>query len=206
MPDGHTGETIGEVSAVTAANVGLLGELETERRLVERGWHPVRLDTGRMAANADLLAVNRRRRVAIQVKATAGSGHSAAGCLGFGYASGYLRDGLPVFNSKDSPLIADVVVGVNYQPEGSRFVVMPVAVAESLCRLHCDYWAAVPTRSGGKRSDSFPIYLTFTSDPRAHADHHDRVKRNLAAYEDAWQVLNEPIERLHDAAAWKLLE
>ncbi len=31
-------------------NVGLLGELQVEQRLVEMGWHPVRLDTGRMAA------------------------------------------------------------------------------------------------------------------------------------------------------------
>ena len=48
-------------------NVGLLGELQVEQRLVEEGWHPVRLDTGRMASNADLLAVNRQHRVSIQV-------------------------------------------------------------------------------------------------------------------------------------------
>jgi hypothetical protein len=46
-----------------AANIGLLGELQEEQRLVERGWHPVRLDTGSMTSNADLLAVDRRRRV-----------------------------------------------------------------------------------------------------------------------------------------------
>ncbi len=66
-----------------------------------------------MASNADLLAVDQRHRVSIQVKTTdAGSGNSHSGSLGFGYASGYLRDRSPVFNSKESPLIADVVVGV----------------------------------------------------------------------------------------------
>jgi hypothetical protein len=187
-------------------NVGLLGELQVEQQLVERGWHPVRLDTGRMAANADLLAINRRRRVAIQVKTTAGSGHSHSDCLAFGYANSYLTKGLPVFNAKESPLTADVVVAVHFQAHASRFVVMPVAYAEALCRLHCDYWAAVPTGIGGTRSMSFPIYLVFVGARRAHCKHHDRVKRCLAAYENAWSILEEPVERLHDPDRWRLLD
>ena len=127
-------------------------------------------------------------------------------CSVWEYATGYLRDGSPVFNSKDSPLIADVVIGVSYQPKGSRFVVMPVAFAEALCRLHCDYWAKVPTRAGGTRSPSFPIYLRFTRDQQTHRRHHERVKRNLAVYEDAWHILAEPVERLHDPETWALIE
>ena len=38
--------------------VGRLGELLVEQQLIERGWHPVRLDTAQMASNADLLAID----------------------------------------------------------------------------------------------------------------------------------------------------
>ena len=65
-----------------------------------------------MASNADLLAVDRQNRVSIQVKTTdASSQHSHSHALGFGYATNYLRDGKSVFNSKPSPLIADIVIG-----------------------------------------------------------------------------------------------
>ncbi len=110
--------------AAMMVNVGLLGELQVETRLVEQGWHPVRLDTAQMAVNADLFAVKGRKRVALQVKSTKGTDHSHAGFLGFGYATAHLRDGTPIFNSKDSPLEADVIVGVHYIPGASRFVVM----------------------------------------------------------------------------------
>ena len=83
---------------------------------------------------------------------------------------------------------------------------MPVAYAEALCRCHCDYWSSVPKQKGGRRSDSFPIYLAFTAAGQAHSEHHERVKRNLGAYENAWQVLREPVERLHDPKAWRLLD
>jgi len=123
-----------------SARVSLLGELEVELRLVKHGWHPVRHDTAQMASNTDLLAVNRQQRISIQVKTTdAAKGHSHSHSLGFGYSTVYLRDGKPIFNTKNSPPVADVVVGVSYNPGASRFVVMPVAYAEALCRAHCDY-------------------------------------------------------------------
>lgn len=186
-------------------NVGLLGELQVEMRLVEEGWHPVRLDTAQMAVNADLFAVKRRDRAAIQVKTTNGTGHSHAGHLGFGYATAHLKNGTPVFNSKDSPLEADVIVGVHYVKGASRFVVMPVAVAEYLCREHARYWFNTPLLNGNHRTTNFPLYLCFTATPGTHTDHHGRMKRNLAAFENAWHVLNEPINKLHDAMAWKIL-
>ena len=188
-----------------APNIGILGELEVELMLVRQGWHPVRLDTAQMAANADLLAMNREHRVSIQVKTTdADKQHSHAQWLGFGYSTGYLKDGNQIFNSKKSPLVADVIVAVNYRAKGSRFVVMPVAFAEQLCRSACDYWYSVPTRTGSKRSPSFPIYLCFEAEPRSHAADNARVRRNLEAFENAWKVLFEPIEKLHDSRAWPL--
>src|SRR5580700_2724434 len=96
--------------------VGLLGELEVELQLVKAGWHPVRLDTAQMASNADLLAINREKRVSIQVKTTnAEKQHSHYQWFGFGYSTGYLRDKKSIFNSKLSPLIADVIIGVLYK-------------------------------------------------------------------------------------------
>ena len=56
---------------------GRLGELLVEQQLLERGWYPVRLDTAQMAANADIVALNRERRISLQVKTTdAKTGHS----------------------------------------------------------------------------------------------------------------------------------
>lgn len=193
--------------------IGLLGELEVEMQLVERGWHPVRLDTAQMASNADLLAVNRQLRVSIQVKTTnAQSQHNAdrnrdaAGWLSFGYSTGYLREKKPIFNAKKSPLVADVVIAVSYSPQGSRFVVMPVALAEKLCRLHCDYWSSVPTKTGGKRSQTFPIYLQFTANRKVHAPHFDCIKRNVLQFENAWHILSRDVAELHSAERWPLLE
>jgi hypothetical protein len=188
-------------------NIGLLGELQVEGRLVENGWHPIRLDTAQMASNADLFAVNRRQRVSIQVKTTdASRRHSHSHSLGFGYSTSYLRDGLSIFNSKESPIIADVVVGVTYNGSASRFVVLPVSLAEALCSVHCDYWASVPTRTETQtRSHFFPIYLSFTKVRKAHGRHHAQIQRNLLAYENAWHVVAEPLDKLHDPTQWSLL-
>ena len=188
--------------------VGLLGELAVEMQIVQNGWQPVRLDTAQMASNADLIAVNRHRRVSIQVKTTnAETQHSGdvAGWLSFGYATGYLRESRPIFNSKSSPLIADVVIAVSYHPKQTRFVVMPVGFAETLCRIHCDYWSSVPTKTGRRRSLAFPIYLPFTASRQVHAEHFDRIKRNVLKFENAWDTLSEDIGKLHDPQEWPLL-
>lgn len=184
--------------------VGLLGELEVERCLVQNLWHPVRLDTAQMASNADLIAVNRKRRVSIQVKASNnGVRHN---WLFFGYAAAFLRTGKTIFNSKNSPLIADVVVAVSYHAEGSRFVVLPVALAEALCALHATFWNGVPTRKKKeKRSAAFPIYLPLDANRKSHPEHYARLKRNVQRFENAWHILKEPIEKLHDPKKWPLV-
>jgi hypothetical protein len=35
--------------------------------------------------------------------------------------------------------------------------------------------------------------------------HHERMKQNLLKYENAWNILLKPIEKLHDRKAWPLL-
>jgi hypothetical protein len=185
--------------------VGLLGELEVELRLVKYGWHPVRLDTRQMASNADLLAINRLKRVAIQVKATSGTGHAHASDIFLGYAGKHLSAGTALFNSKDTPLLADVVVGVNYVQGKSRFVVLPVGLAEKLGRQAARYWNDVPKRNGRPRSGNFPLYLKFAKESKVHVEHHSSMRKTTLAYEDKWDVLLEPIEKLHDPSAWRLL-
>ena len=190
----------------SAPRLGLLGELEVELKLVEAGWHSIRLDTASMASNADLLAVNQQHRVLIQVKTTNGNKQGARSrSLGFGYAGRYLKDGESIFNSKQSPLIADVIVAVNYHAQGSRFVIMPVSFAEKLCRHHCDYWYDVPKKKGsGRRSPSFMISLCFEGGRRQHQLHHESIRRNLQVFVDRWDVLAEPIDKLHDSRYWPL--
>ena len=193
------------MTQVNFPSIGLLGELDVERRLVQEGWHPVRLDTAQMASNADLLAVKREKRVAIQVKTTDASKQSdRSQWLGFGYSTGYLKNEKAIFNSKDSPLIADVVVAVYCMTGDSRFVVMPVAFAEGLCRSHCKYWHSVRKRDGTERSQSFPIYLCYKARPKEHREHHEKIRRNLIAFDNSWDVLTEPIDKLHDPSAWPL--
>ena len=111
---------------------------------------------------------------------------------------------------KIANLIADVVISVvSDYPRTSRFVVMPVSFAEALCCHHCDYWTNVKTATGKQRSDSFPIYLCLEADltgkTPADVAHHERVKRNLLKFEDAWYVLSEPFAKLHDPKKWPLL-
>ncbi|MGA9061490.1 MAG: hypothetical protein WB341_07470 [Terracidiphilus sp.] len=190
--------------------VGLLGELAVEMQIVQHGWHPVRLDTAQMASNADLIAVNRRRRVSIQVKTTSAETQhygDVAGWLSFGYSTGYLRDKKPIFNAKNSPLIADIVIAVSYHAQKARFVIMPVAFAEKLCCIFCDGWYSVPTQAGKKRSMLFPIYLPFTANLQDRMGRRllERMKRNVLKFEDAWNVLSEDVDKLHDPKKWPLL-
>lgn len=206
MTDGPPDE-LQEVSP----RIGLLGELEVEIQLAKAGWHPVRLDTAQMASNADLIAINERRRTSIQVKTTASEKQrDNSQWLQFGYSTNYLRDRKSFFNSKKSPLIADVIVAVSYRPNASRFVVLPVALAENLCRCHADYWYRVPAKKRktgkmGERSKIFPIYLCLNAFRKSHGAHHERMKRNISKYENAWKILSEPIEKLHDPKAWPLV-
>ena len=169
------------------------GKLLVEQRLIERGWHPIRLD--------GLLAINKKSRVSLQVKTT-----NESNKFQFGRSTAYCRDPKRLFNSE-----ADVVVGLNYAAK--KFVVLPVAFAEKVCRAHFSYWSEVPKKlrkdgSEPKRRRPFPIYLYFDTDTLAsynpHRSHHEKMKRNLSRFEDRWGLLSEPTDRLHDETAWSL--
>ena len=83
---------------------------------------------------------------------------------------------------------------------------MSVSFAEKLCRFHCDYWYSVPTRTGGKRSTSVPIYIRFAGGGEKHQEYNEKVRRDILAFEDSWDILPEPVSRLHDEEAWHLLD
>ena len=186
-------------------NYGLLGELYVEACIVREGWHPVRLNAAQLAANADLFAIRGLNRVSIQVKTTEGaSAHSHSNSVGFGYADRYLSSGAPIFNTKPSPLICDIVVAVNLSLSNSTAFVLPVAFAEALCRLHCDYWNAQAKRDGDVRSPKFPIYLRIDPVIGSHSHHHARIARNLASFQERWDLLGESIDRLHAPEAWPI--
>jgi hypothetical protein len=200
-----TTENEGSDSGEVDFKVGRIGELLVEQQLIEKGWHPVRLDTAQFATNADLLAVNREKRVSIQVKTTnAYRTHAHSYCIGFGYATGHLLNGHSIFNSKISPLISDLVVGVHYNKLESRFVVLPVGFAENLCRTHAQYWYNVPLKRGGKRTTNFPIYICLTKTPSTHVEHHARLMNAMLKFENAWHLLSEKPEKLRDTSCWPI--
>jgi hypothetical protein len=58
----------------------------------------------------------------------------------------------------------------------------------------------------GKRSHTFPIYLSLSAERLPHRKHHERMKRNLQKFEDAWEILSEPIAKQRDPKAWPLLK
>jgi hypothetical protein len=188
---------------IMTQKIGLLGELLVELKLIDLGWHAVRLNARQLSVNTDLIGIKGDYRVSIQVKTTeGGKSHSHSNCLHLGNAGAYLRDGTPFFNSKIDPLTADIVVGVNYEPLGSRYFVLPVGLAEAMCVEHSRFWTSVPKRNNEKRSNQFPIYLHFAGEKRRHVDHYSRVQRTLLTYENKWDLLREPTSKLRDGEAW----
>ena len=190
--------------------IGRLGELLVEKQLIEGGWHPVRLDTAQMASNADLVAIRGMHRVSLQVKTannvTSENPDSLSLTFGY-YGTGYLHGSKPMFNSKTSPLVADIVVGVSYGTS-SRFMVLPVALAEKLCRKHFDYWYSVPKKDGSQRSPHFPSISVsrYRLMILIIMDHTGKeMERNFLAFENRWELLSEPVDCLHDGAKWSLL-
>jgi hypothetical protein len=185
-------------------DVGLLGELLVEQYLVENGWHTLRLDKARFAANADLMAIKKDKRLSLQVKTTnAQSSHSHKHCLYFGYVKNWPESSSAIFNSKESPLIADIIIGVHYNKLKPRYVIMPIGFAENICREHADFWAAVPKKNTEKHK-TFSLYLCFTKATSTNTEHHERIMRNLKRFEDKWHYLSESPDVLRDTKKWKL--
>lgn len=183
--------TVGAGTFGVKLDIGLIGELLVELKLAELGWHPIRLDSRRAAANADLIALRGAERTVIQVKTShAQTGGSHPYSLHLGRAGAFLRTGSSFFNSKDGPMAADLIVGVYYRPSATRFFVLPVSVAETLCQRHALYWNSVTKRTGGQRDASFPVYIPFDNPSRAHAQHFGALAKTLGSFEERWDLLS----------------
>ena len=191
-----------------AKGIGQLGKHLLEKRLRKHGWRPKRIDREGEASNADIraLSLDGERCVYLKVQVSNADVKNRGGSILFGNSGNYLLGrSKSIFNSRPSPVVADIVVGVSYDfddIESSRFMVMPVAFAEKLCRFHCEYQARIPKRDGKKRDLDFLMYLRFRKARSNHLEHDEKIISSLLAFEGRWEMLSEPIDRLHDEEAW----
>ena len=184
-------------------DVALVGEIDARRELAAEGWLTINTNTEKgNFPNVDLIAAKGEEARAIQVKTTDAEKGSHKHCLFMGRAEGWLTKGTPFFNAKPGPLKASVVVLVHAQREGSRFVVLPVGLAEQMARLDVEQWFAVPKLDGSKRSAGFDARPAFTHLRKQSLPTEMFMQNTLLAFENRWDVLDASIEKLNDAAAW----
>lgn len=190
-----------------AKEIGRLGKQLLEKRLRKHGWRPKRIDREREASNADIraLSLDGARRVCLKAQVSDADIKNRGGSIFFGKSGNYLLGSRSIFNSKPGSVIADIVVGVSYDShdiESSRFMVMPVAFAEKLCRFHCEYQAEILKRAGKKRNLDFLMFLRFEKARSNHPEHDEKIISSLQKFENKWEILSEPISKLHDETAW----
>ena len=190
-----------------AKEIGRLGKQLLEKRLRKHGWRPKRIDREREASNADIraLSLDGARRVCLKAQVSDADIKNRGGSIFFGKSGNYLLGSRSIFNSKPGSVIADIVVGVSYDShdiESSRFMVMPVAFAEKLCRFHCEYQAEILKRAGKKRNLDFLMFLRFEKARSNHPEHDEKIISSLQEFENKWEILSEPISKLHDETAW----
>ena len=190
-----------------AKGIGQLGKQLLEKRLRKHGWLPKRVDREGEASNADIraLSLDGERSVYLKAQVSDADVKNRGGSILFGRSGNYLLGSKSIFNSKPGSVKADIIVGVSYDfhdIESSRFMVMPVAFAEKLCRFHCEYQAETPKRDGKKRDLDFLMYLRFNKARRNHPELDEKIISSLRKFENKWEMLSEPTSKLHDETAW----
>jgi hypothetical protein len=184
-------------------DVALVGEIEARRELAAEGWLTINTNTEKgNFPNVDLFAAKGEESQAIQVKTTNAEKGSHKDNLFMGRAEGWLTNEIPFFNAKLGPLTANIVILVHARRKGSRFVVLPVSVAEQIARFAVERWYAVPKLNGDKRSAGFDARLPFTRLKKNPHPTDPFLQETLLTYVDRWDVLGESIEKLKDQAAW----
>ncbi|MEQ1904888.1 MAG: hypothetical protein ABL888_11940 [Pirellulaceae bacterium] len=184
-------------------DLGLVGEIDVRRELAAEGWLTINTNTEKgNFPNVDLIAAKGTEARAIQVKTSDAEKGSHAHCLFMGRGQGWLTNKTPFYNSKPGPLRCSVVVLVHAQRLRSRFVVLPVALAEQLAREIVERWYRVPMRDGAQRSAGFDARPQFTRLRKNHVPAHVSVQRTLLAFEDRWDVLDHSIAELEDFQRW----
>ncbi|MDE2447226.1 MAG: hypothetical protein KGO94_13710, partial [Alphaproteobacteria bacterium] len=94
-------------------------------------------------------------------------------------------------------------IAVSYKKPESEFVILPVGMAENLCAKHIQYWKSIKKKDGGKH-DAFPIFLSFSSSPKAHAGHHKFIRDHILKFRNRWDILDLSPEKLRDPRGWKV--
>ena len=187
-------------------DIGLIGEIDVRRELAAEEWLTINTNTEKgNFPNVDLIAAKDQEARHIQVKSTNGEpGQSHAHCLNFGHAQGWLEKRTPFFNGKRGILTSSIIVLVNARRDRSRFVVLPVALAEKVARAHAEEWFDTPKRDGKRRSAGFSARPCFTRLKKDPTDLDKTLMAILQSYENRWDLLNESPEVLSNSDAWHL--
>jgi hypothetical protein len=186
-----------------ARKSGREGEDAVAEVLRLRGWFVENLnDTLSNHPNADLRIDWLGNERLVQVRAT--DGEKWPKLLQLGHAGKWLRGRAPFFNSVADRLKADVVVLVHAASPEFRFFVLPVSVAEYLARLCAENWQRIPKKDGTTRSSAFYSALPLLGLKRRPEFWEPPGRALLLKFEDDWDVIEAPRERLLDRHVWSI--
>lgn len=184
-------------------DVSLVGEIETRRELAAEGWLTINTNTEKgNFPNVDLIAIKGNIARGIQVKTTNAESGSHRDYLFLGRGERWLMDQTPFFNSKSGPMKASVVVLVHAKRKGSRFVVLPVGLAEVLARLDVEQWYDTRKKDGTSRSAGFDARIPFARIKRAPRKHDLLLCQTLHDFEDRWDILLRSEADLNTPNGW----
>lgn len=199
-------------------DVGLVGEIDVRRELAAEGWLTINTNTEKgNFPNVDLIAVKQDHVRHIQVKTTNGEVGSHKHCLYMGRAEKWLRRNERFYNNANGPLSAQFIILVHAMRNKSRFVILPVILAERIARTHVDGWYAIPKDTGEQRSPGFDARPDFirlrevksrkSAETQAAVDkfkyESKRIQETFFEYENRWDLLDVPIEDLMNEECWK---
>lgn len=185
-------------------DLGLVGEIDVRRELAAEGWLTINTNTEKgNFPNVDLIAAKGVEARGIQVKTTDAEKGSHSHCLFMGRAEGWLSSRTPFYNAKSGPLRCSVVVLVHASRVRSRFVVLPVGLAEQLARAVVEHWYKIPRRDGAQRSAGFDARPRFTRLSKEVTEREIAVQKILLSFEDRWQILEHPVDELQNPRVWK---
>lgn len=186
-------------------DLGLVGEIDVRRELAAEGWLTINTNTEKgNFPNVDLIAAKGTEARGIQVKTSDAEKGSHSHCLFMGRGQGWLSGRTAFYNSKSGPLRCSVVVLVHAQRMRSRFVVLPVALAERLARASVEDWYRVPKKDGAQRSAGFDARPQFTKLRKNPMPLEPLIQSTLLAFEDRWDVLNHSVAELEDLDVWSV--
>ena len=198
-------------------DVGLVGEIDARRELAAEGWLTINTNTEKgNFPNVDLIAVKENQVRHIQVKTTNGDLGSHRDCLFMGRAENWLSKKIPFYNNKKGPFKAHLIILVHARRVKSRFVVLPVALAENIAKSQAEAWFSIEKRDGTKRAAGFdarPGFLKIQK-PRdreneiqkefidAYVQNAEKIQKKFLEFEDRWDLLDLSEENLLDQKIW----